>query len=222
MTERRATNLTWSSGTVSREERERIVGQRGCVVWLTGLSGSGKSTIARTMEQHLLHEGRISYVLDGDNVRHRLNRDLAFSPEDRKENIRRISEVAALFADSGLITITAFIAPYAEDRLRARDSVESLLPGRFFEVYVDVPLELCEQRDPKSLYKKARNGEIHGFTGIDAPYEVPSSPDLAIAAGELSVEECVRSLLTLLRKRQILPDQATTTWSGRAQEKERE
>ncbi|MCC5830488.1 MAG: adenylyl-sulfate kinase [Phycisphaeraceae bacterium] len=168
-------NITWHPGAVSRDQRSRLLGQRGCTVWLTGLSGSGKSTIAVALEQALVERGRAAYRLDGDNIRHGLCSNLGFSTEDRQENIRRIGEVARLFADSGLITIASFISPYRADRQRVRAMhADATLP--FFEVYVDCPLEVAEQRDPKGLYKKARAGLIKGFTGIDDPYEPPLPP----------------------------------------------
>ncbi|KIY94021.1 adenylylsulfate kinase [Monoraphidium neglectum] len=158
-----STDITWHEGGVAREQKEALLGQRGCVLWFTGLSGSGKSTVAATLE-HALHKlGRATALLDGDNVRHGLNRDLGFSAADREENIRRIGEVARLFAESGVIVLVSFISPYRQDRDRAR---ALLPPGRFIEVFMDTPLEVCEQRDPKGLYKKARAGQIKGFTGL--------------------------------------------------------
>src|SRR4051812_22963656 len=176
MAEQRATNITWHGGTVSRADRERVLGQRGVTVWLTGLSGAGKSTIAVILEKMLLERGRLAYRLDGDNVRHGLNKNLGFSAEDRSENIRRVGEVAKLFTDAGVIVIASFISPYRADR----DGVRAMMPaGDFVEVYVKVSVETAEQRDPKELYKKARAGEIKGFTGVDDPYEVPENPELA-------------------------------------------
>ncbi|BAM78946.1 adenylylsulfate kinase [Cyanidioschyzon merolae strain 10D] len=188
----------WHEGSVSRGERASLLGQTGCTVWLSGLSGAGKSTIACALEQALLHRGYFAYRLDGDNVRHGLNKDLGFSADDRAENIRRTGEVARLFADAGCICVTAFISPYAADRRGARALHEaSSLP--FVEVYVRCPLAVAEQRDPKGLYKKARAGLIHGFTGIDDPYEEPDRPDVILDTDKLSVGECVERLLCTLR-----------------------
>ena len=173
----KSTNITWHGANVTQVEREQLTDQKGCVVWLTGLSGSGKSTVARRVEQLLLERGVFTYVLDGDNVRHGLNKDLGFAPADRTENIRRVGEVAALFSDSCAVTVTAFISPYREDRNAVRESVQS---GRFFEALVDTPLDVCESRDPKGLYEKARAGIIPNFTGISAPYEAPESPEIVV------------------------------------------
>src|ERR1043166_6038800 len=166
----KATNITWHEGSVSRQEREKLLNQKGVTVWMTGLSASGKSTIASILEQMLLHKKKHAYRLDGDNVRHGLNKNLGFSAEDRAENIRRIGEVSKLFTDAGVIAITSFISPYKKDRDAVRASMKS---GEFIEVYVNVSLETAEKRDPKGLYKKARAGQIKGFTGIDDPYEAP-------------------------------------------------
>jgi adenylyl-sulfate kinase len=199
-------NLTFHHGLVSTADRESLLGQRGCVLWLTGLSGSGKSTIARAVESRLVEAGRLAYVLDGDNVRHGLNADLGFSDADRAENIRRIGEVTALFADAGLIAITAFISPFRADR----DRVRALLPGgRFLEVFVDAPIEVCEERDPKGLYRKAREGKIAEFTGITSPYEPPESPELVIRTGELAVEEAAAKVVELLEIRSLIPPRST-------------
>ena len=197
MTEIKATNITWHEGHVGREERETLLSQKGALVWLTGLSGSGKSTIAYTLEHALMQEGRLAYVLDGDNIRHGLNKNLGFSPEDRGENIRRIGEVGKLFVDAGLIVITAFISPYAADRQIAREVVGE---GDFFEVFCDAPLAVCEERDPKGLYKKARAGEIKGFTGIDAPYEAPPKPELVIDSSKMSPQEASVAIWGALQK----------------------
>ncbi|RMG14712.1 MAG: adenylyl-sulfate kinase [Deltaproteobacteria bacterium] len=203
MSEQKSTNITWHESTISRAVRWEALGGRGATVWFTGLSASGKSTLASELERRLVLRGRHAYRLDGDNIRHGLNKNLGFSPEDRAENIRRISEVAKLFADSGSIAITAFISPYRSVRSAARALHESDgLP--FLEVFVDTPLEICEARDPKGLYKKARAGEIKGFTGIDAPYEPPESPELVLKAGEKSVEACIEEVLALLEARGIL------------------
>jgi adenylylsulfate kinase len=191
----KATNITWHPGEVSREDRKRILGNRGCTMWFTGLSGSGKSTVAVALEKALWDRGICSYILDGDNVRHGLNKDLGFSPEDRTENIRRIGEVANLFTDSGVINLTAFISPYRADR----DSVRELMQdGDFIEVYIDCPLEVCESRDVKGLYAKAREGKIPEFTGISAPYEAPDKPEVTLKTGDHSLDECVAQLLAYL------------------------
>jgi adenylyl-sulfate kinase len=179
------------------------MGQRGCVLWLTGLSGSGKSTVAGALEKTLVDSGRIAYVLDGDNVRHGLNSDLGFAAGDRAENIRRVGEVAALFADAGIIVITAFISPYREDRRRAREAVA---PKTFIEVFIDAPVEICEQRDPKGLYRKARSGELAQFTGIDAPYEAPEKPEMVLRTHEHTLAEEVDRLVVELRRREIILD----------------
>ncbi len=183
---------------ISREEREKVYGHKSGVVWLTGLSGAGKSTIAHKLELYLFEKGIRVYVLDGDNVRHGLNKDLGFSMEDRKENIRRIAHVAALFVDAGILTICAIISPYKVDREMAREIIGK---DKFLEVYVKCPLKVCEDRDPKGLYKKARSGLIKGFTGIDDPYEEPKNPDLVLDTSIMSIEECMNSLLELLRSR---------------------
>ena len=170
-------NIFWHEGDITRKDRERLGGHRGACLWFTGLSGSGKSSIAREVENLLYEQGVRTYVLDGDNIRHGLNNDLGFSPEDRNENIRRIGEVSKLFVDAGIIVMTAFISPYIKDRDRARNIMEE---GTFIEIYVEADLETCEERDPKGLYKKARVGEIKEFTGISAPYESPQKPELII------------------------------------------
>jgi adenylyl-sulfate kinase len=170
-------------------------GHAGRVVWLTGLSCSGKTTIATELERELFARGKLIYVLDGDNVRHGLCADLGFSPEDRCENIRRIGEVAKLFADAGVICVTAFISPYRADR----DTIRRSLPaGQFVEVYLNIPIEVCEQRDSKGLYVKARAGEIRDFTGVSAPYEPPAKPEIELATGQLTVEECVSRIIDFL------------------------
>jgi len=201
MTEQKATNIVWHKGAVTRDDREQLNGHKGCTVWLTGLSGSGKSTIAVDLEKRLCERGVRAYILDGDNIRHGLNKNLGFSPEDRTENIRRIGEVAKLFTDAGTVTITAFISPYRADR----DQVRALMKGGdFIEVHVDCPVEVCEQRDVKGLYKKARAGEIKEFTGISAPYEAPNSPELTIKTSQQSVEESAMQILRHLQQRGIV------------------
>ena len=200
--EQKATNIVWHAGTVTREERERLNGHRGCIVWLTGLSGSGKSTIAVALEKALWERGVRSYILDGDNIRHGLNKNLGFSPADRTENIRRIGEVAKLFTDAGLVAVTAFISPYRADRDQVRALMKS---GDFIEVLVDCPLDVCEQRDVKGLYQKARAGQIPEFTGISAPYEAPVSPELTLRTAAQSPEESVGQVLGYLASRGIIP-----------------
>lgn len=194
-------NLTTHIGRVAREERERVLGQRGCVIWFTGLSGSGKSTLASALEERLVTDGYAAYVLDGDNVRQGLNADLGFTAADRDENIRRIGEVAALFADAGLIAIAAFISPYREGREAARRVVGD---NRFVEIYLDTPLAVCEQRDPKGLYARARAGEISNFTGIDAPYEEPNRPELDLPTDNRPVPDCIDTIMQCLKSRGLL------------------
>ena len=202
MAQQKATNITWHDATVTAEDREKLLNQKGCVIWFTGLSGSGKSTLANAVE-HVLHQQQHhTYVLDGDNVRHGLNKNLGFSPEDREENIRRIGEVAKLFADAGTIVMTAFISPYRADRDQAR---ELIAEGRFVEVFVDCPLEVCEERDTKGLYKKARAGEIKEFTGISAPYEPPLDPEVTVNTAELSVEESAHAVVASLVEAGLVP-----------------
>jgi len=194
-TTRKATNIVWHPGNVTRDDRKKITGHKGCTMWFTGLSGSGKSTIAVALEKALWDRGVRSYILDGDNVRHGLNSDLGFSPEDRTENIRRIGEVAKLFTDGGVVNLTAFISPYRADRDRVRGIMQ---PGDFIEVYVECPVEECERRDVKGLYKKARAGQIPEFTGISAPYEEPEKPELVLRTAELSEEQSVAACLRYL------------------------
>jgi adenylylsulfate kinase len=195
MAEQKATNVTWHEGSVTREERQKLLGQKGVTVWMTGLSASGKSTIAVILEQMLLHKHKHAYRLDGDNIRMGLNKNLGFSAEDRAENIRRIGEVAKLFTDAGVIAITSFISPYKKDR----DAVRALnKPGEFVEVYVNVSLEAAERRDPKGLYKKARAGQIKGFTGIDDPYEAPEKPEIVIETERTKPEDAARQILDYL------------------------
>ena len=197
MAEQKATNVTWHEHHVSKAERQQLNGHKGAVLWFTGLSACGKSTIANTVD-HLLHQqGKRSFVLDGDNVRMGLNKNLGFSAEDRAENIRRIGEVAKLFADAGVIALTAFISPYRADR----DKVRALLqPGEFVEIYVNASLETCEKRDPKGLYKKARAGEIKGFTGIDDPYEAPEKPELVLDSNAKGIDELAGEVIEFLKK----------------------
>ncbi|MDP6014409.1 MAG: adenylyl-sulfate kinase, partial [Alphaproteobacteria bacterium] len=192
----KATNITAVDHAVSGEERARRTGHRGGVIWFTGLSGAGKSTIAQATARALFQRGYHVYVLDGDNVRGGLNANLGFSPEDRAENIRRVGEAAALFADAGVLVITAFISPYRADRDRARAAAERLLgEDAFQEIHIEADLATCEARDPKGLYKRARSGEIRDFTGVSAPYEAPDKPDLVIDTGGNAVEQCVDEVL---------------------------
>lgn len=197
----KAENLTWHVGEVDREARAAAHGHRGAVLWFTGLSGSGKSTIGHRVERMLIERGGFAYVLDGDNIRHGLNSDLGFSPEERVENIRRIGEVARLFADAGALVLSAFISPYQKDRDRVRGLMG---PGEFVEVFVDTPLEICEARDPKGLYKKARAGEISNFTGLDAPYEAPEHPEVHLRTQDLTVDEAAACVIGYLEEQNIL------------------
>lgn len=194
-------NIVWHQQTLSKTERSTLKNQRSAILWFTGFSGSGKSTVANALEQALHQRGYHTYLLDGDNVRHGLNKNLGFSAEDRVENIRRIGEVAKLFVDSGAIVLTAFISPYRVDRRLVRELVDD---GEFIEVFVDTPLEVCESRDPKGLYKKARAGEIKGFTGIDDPYEIPEHPEITLHTDQKSVEESVVEILDELKARGYL------------------
>lgn len=196
----KSTNIVWSEGLISREEREALTGKRGCTLWITGLSGSGKSTVACALEHEILKTtSSHPYRLDGDNVRFGLNKNLGFTAEDREENIRRVGEVAKLFADSGSIAITAFISPYQKDREAVRKlHEEANIP--FLEVHTHVPLDVAEGRDPKGLYKKARKGEIKGFTGIDDPYEAPVDPEITLPTHEFSVEQSVAKMMEYLTK----------------------
>ena len=195
-------NLTWHHHGVERADREELLGHRGATVWLTGLSGSGKSTVADILSEILHDRGVLTAILDGDNVRHGLNSDLGFSPEHRKENIRRIAEVANLFSSFGVINILAFISPYREDRDFARS-----LQGQdeFVEVFVEVPLDVAEDRDPKGLYKKARSGEIPSFTGISAPYEEPLKPEVVLKTHESTPEECAMQIVAVLEEKGLIP-----------------
>lgn len=202
MTEPKSKNIVWHQSTVTRAERETISGHRGCTVWLTGLSGSGKSTVANLLEKALWERGVRSYVLDGDNVRHGLNKDLGFSPKDRTENIRRIGEVAALFTDAGVVNVTAFISPYRADRDLVR-KVQA--EGNFIEVYVKCDLDECEKRDPKGLYKKARAGEIPEFTGISAPYEAPDNAELVVDTTGQTPEQSLAVIVGYLESKAYIP-----------------
>lgn len=197
----KAENIVWHKQTLSKEERGTLKHQRPCILWFTGLSGAGKSTVANALEQALHQRGYHTYLLDGDNVRHGLNKNLGFSAEDREENIRRIGEVAKLFVDGGTIVLTAFISPYRRDRELVRELVDE---GEFVEVFVDTPLNVCEDRDPKGLYKKARAGEIKGFTGIDDPYEAPDRPEITLHTDRKSIEESVVQILEELAARGYL------------------
>jgi adenylyl-sulfate kinase len=187
--------------SATSEARQQLLGQSGCVLWLTGLPASGKSTIAFAAESHLTAAGRLCFVLDGDRLRSGLNSDLGFARRDRAENVRRAAEVAALLADAGLIVLVALISPYREDRKRAQSTIG---PGRFMEIFVDTPLEECERRDPKGLYRRARSGELPEFTGVSAPYEQPRSPDLVISTQSCSVDAAVEQIRELLEQRALL------------------
>ncbi|MGF9602780.1 adenylyl-sulfate kinase [Bacillus subtilis] len=194
-------NIIWHPAAISKSDRQSLNGHKSCVLWFTGLSGSGKSVLANAVDEKLYRKGIQSYVLDGDNIRHGLNKDLGFQTGDRIENIRRIGEVAKLFVDSGQMILTAFISPFREDR----DMVRALFPkGEFFEIYVKCPLHVCEQRDPKGLYKKARNGEIKHFTGIDSPYEAPLSPDFIIESDQTSISDGADLIINALQIRGII------------------
>jgi adenylylsulfate kinase len=203
MTEIKATNITWHEGHVTRDERNALLKQKGCTIWFTGLSGSGKSTIAYTLEHALVQRGHLAYVLDGDNIRHGLNKNLGFSAADREENIRRIGEVAKLFADAGVITMTSFISPYRKDR----DAVRALHEAGqvpFLEIHANTPIETCEQRDPKGLYKKARAGQLKNFTGIDDPYEAPLKAELTLDATNTSPQQATVLILEYLEKQGLV------------------
>src|SRR5882762_3066981 len=197
----KATNVTWHEGSVSRQEREKLLNQKGVTVWMTGLSASGKSTIACILEQLLLHKKKHAYRLDGDNIRHGLNKNLGFSAEDRAENIRRIGEVSKLFTDAGVIAITSFISPYKKDRDAVRASMKA---GELIEVYINVSLAGAEKRDPKGLYKKARAGEIKGFTGIDDPYEAPDKAEMVIDTEKVTAVDAAQQILSYLEQRGYL------------------
>lgn len=194
-------NVVWHHATVTRARRETQNGHRGCILWFTGLSGAGKSTLAHAVEETLHQRGCRTFVLDGDNVRHGLCGDLGFSPEDRVENIRRVGEIAKLFMEAGVIVLTAFISPFREDRERVRGMVEH---GDFMEIFCDSQIEVCESRDVKGLYKKARAGQIQEFTGISSPYEVPDNPELTVNTGEVELELCVQQVLQGMLHRGIV------------------
>ena len=200
MTEQKATNITWHEQNVSTADLEQLHGHKGCTVWFTGLSGSGKSTLANAVAAALHGKGVSTFVLDGDNIRHGLNKNLGFSAADREENIRRIGEVGRLFTSAAVVNLTAFISPYRADRDKAR----ALQPESFVEVFCDSSLEVCESRDTKGLYKKARAGELKGFTGIDDPYEAPEKPELVVDTGTRSLEECVSTVLDHLSGRSFV------------------
>jgi adenylylsulfate kinase len=204
MTEQKATNVHWHDGEISRDDRDRLMNQKGATLWFTGLSGSGKSTIAVALEEALFERGHLSYRLDGDNIRLGINKNLGFSAEDRTENIRRIGEIAKLFVDSSVIALTSFISPYREDRDKVRALHEEAgMP--FIEVFVDCSLDEAEKRDPKGLYKKARAGEIKNFTGIDDPYEAPENAEIHLHTDQMTLQEEVDLLLEYLTKQNILP-----------------
>lgn len=194
-------DVVWHNATVSPQERSQLKQQQPVVLWFTGLSGSGKSTVANAVEKKLLELGKHSYLLDGDNVRHGLNKDLGFSDGDRVENVRRIGEVAKLFVDSGTIVLTAFISPFILDRTQVRELFDD---GQFLEVFIDTPLEVCEQRDPKGLYKKARAGEIKHFTGIDSEYEAPTSSEIHVRTAEATIEACAQQIIDTLTEKEYI------------------
>ncbi|MCR1835548.1 adenylyl-sulfate kinase [Oceanobacillus caeni] len=197
----KSTNIVWHESEVTKEDRRNLNGHKSAILWFTGLSGSGKSAISVKLETALHKKGIHTYRLDGDNVRHGLNKNLGFSSEDRTENIRRIGEVSKLMVDAGLFTLTAFISPYHKDRDQVRELVEI---DEFIEIYVKASLEACEKRDPKGLYKKARLGEIKNFTGIDAPYEAPREPEITLDTTKLSIEESVEVILTYLKDKKYI------------------
>jgi len=201
MTEQKSSNTVWHHATVTRERREHQHQHKSVILWYTGLSGAGKSTLAHSVEEKLHQLGCSTYVLDGDNVRHGLCGDLTFSEDDRKENIRRIGQVAKLFLESGVIVLTAFISPFRSDRQLIRNMVQH---GDFIEIYCNSSIEVCEQRDVKGLYQKARNGEVKQFTGISSPYEEPKKPELVVNTGSDSLEKCTNDILTLLLERNII------------------
>jgi len=203
MSDQKATNIYWHHGAITRADRERLNRHPGFTIWFTGLPSSGKSTIAVALEEVMYERGFRTFILDGDNIRHGLNKNLGFSPEDRTENIRRIGEVAKLFCDAGIINMVAFISPYRKDRQAARGLSND---GSFIEVFVDCPVEVCEQRDPKGSYKKAREGIIKEFTGVNAPYEAPENPEIHLHPDKLSVVECVQVIVDYLKKNKFIPE----------------
>ncbi len=205
-------NLVWHHATVTRARREAQNGHRGAIVWFTGLSGSGKSTLAHAVEETLHQRGCHTFVLDGDNVRHGLCGDLGFSSKDREENIRRIGEMAKLFMEAGVLVLTAFISPYRADRERVRGMVEH---GDFIEIYCNAPIEICEARDVKGMYKKARAGQIAEFTGISSPYEAPENPELAVDTGGAELEECVQQVLAEMEQRGLIKSAGLTAGKSR-------
>lgn len=194
-------NIVWHDTCITKRDRVKLLSQKPCILWFTGLSGSGKSTIANAVEEKLYELDIKTYLLDGDNVRHGLNKDLGFSEKDRMENIRRVGEVAKLFVDSGIVTIAVFISPFIKDRELVRNLVEE---DEFIEIFVDTPLEVCESRDPKGLYQKARKGIVKNFTGIDSPYEKPRFPAIHLRTKELSVDECVTKVIEYLREHEYI------------------
>ena len=194
-------NITWHHPIITREDRERLLGQKGFTLWFTGLSRSGKSTLATELENRLFERGYVTFVLDGDNIRHGLNRDLGFSPEDREENIRRIGEVAHLFSQAGIINMTAFISPYRADRKKARDLANE---GEFIEIFCRCSVEACEKRDQKGLYEKARAGEVREFTGISAPYEEPENPEITLDTDKETIKEGVEKIISYLQKNGLI------------------
>jgi len=202
MTTQKATNIQWHQGLISRADRERLKGHKSATIWFTGLPSSGKSTLAAATEEALFERGCHTYILDGDNIRHGLNKNLGFSPEDREENIRRIGEVTKLLRDAGVVNMTAFISPYRKDRANAR----SLSSGDdFIEVYIDCSVEECERRDPKGMYKKAKAGIIKEFTGVSAPYEPPENPEIHLRTDQLSIDQCVQLIVDYLVKKGMIP-----------------
>ena len=203
MSEQKSTNVSWHDGKVSMQDRHNLIRQKGATLWMTGLSGSGKSTISVALERSLFEKGILSYRLDGDNIRLGINKNLGFSADDRKENIRRIGEVSKLFTDAGIITLASFISPYRKDREEVRKIHED--SGlTFVEIFIDCSLESAEERDPKGLYKKARNGEIKNFTGIDDPYEAPTNPEIHLMSDKMSLDDEVKTVLNYLLKHNVI------------------
>ncbi|NNL56024.1 MAG: adenylyl-sulfate kinase [Woeseia sp.] len=219
MAMQKATNVTWQEGDVSREDRYQVLRQKGATIWFTGLSGSGKSTVAVALERALLKLGKLSYRLDGDNVRLGINKNLGFSEEDRKENVRRIGEIAKLFGDAGTIALSSFISPYKADRDEVR-TLHEAANLKFVEVYVDCPLSVAEARDPKGLYKKARAGEIKNFTGIDDPYESPMNPEIHLRTDVMTLEDEVSMIVDYLNVNEIIKKQKFTRATDDAREQQ--